>query len=195
MTNTFEKDTDSNTGGNNIYKKVIATLYEFYLSGEITAPEDYTDWFYTIRSAGPDDEIKVNINSMGGSLETAIQFMRVLGECPAKIITNVEGSCMSAATIIFLCGDEFEVTPHSLFMFHNYSSGMFGKGGELFDQAVWERKWSTDFFNFIYKDFLTSDEITNLLNNRDLWFHSEEVMERIKNLVDKRAKSQNSNTE
>lgn len=172
----------------NCVKKTIGTFYEFYLSGEILEPEEYIDWFTSIREAGELDEIKININSPGGNLDTAIQFMRVLGESPAHIITNVEGSCMSAATIIFLCGDEFEITPHSLFMFHNYSSGMFGKGGELYDQAVWERKWSTNFFNFIYKNFLSDEEIISLLNNKDLWFHSDEVNERIQKLVATRQK-------
>jgi len=39
---------------------------------------------------------------MGGNLDTAIQFIRVLGETQAEVITSVEGSCMSAATMIFL---------------------------------------------------------------------------------------------
>ena len=170
------------------FRKCSSAIYEFYLSGCITGPEDYIEWFNTIRNAGPEDEVRIYINSSGGDLNTALQFMRVLGESQATIVCSVEGSCMSAATMIFLCADVFEVTPHSLFMFHNYSGGIFGKGGEIYDQAVFEREWSKQFLQHIYKDFLTNKEIDSLLENKDLWLHSEEVTNRVEALCEAKAK-------
>jgi len=172
------------------FRKSGSAIYEFYLSGTITGPEDYIEWFNTIRSAGPQDEVKIYINSSGGDLNCALQFMRVLSETQATVICSVEGSCMSAATMIFLCADVFEVTPHSLFMFHNYSGGIFGKGGEIYDQAVFEREWSKQFLQHIYKNFLTSKEIDSLLENKDLWLHSEEVSNRVEKLCEARTKEQ-----
>jgi ATP-dependent protease ClpP protease subunit len=180
----FVLDTSISRG----FRKCTSALYEFYLSGLITGPEDYIEWFNTIRSAGDQDVVKIYINSSGGDLNTALQFMRVLSESPATIVCSVEGSCMSAATMIFLCADVFEVTPHSLFMFHNYSGGIFGKGGEIYDQAVFEREWSKQFLQYIYKDFLTSKEIDSLLENKDLWLHSEEVSNRVEALCEARSK-------
>ena len=180
----FVLDTSISRG----FRKCTSALYEFYLSGLITGPEDYIEWFNTIRSAGEQDVVKIYINSSGGDLNTALQFMRVLSESPATVVCSVEGSCMSAATMIFLCADVFEVTPHSLFMFHNYSGGIFGKGGEIYDQAVFEREWSKQFLQYIYKDFLTSKEIDSLLENKDLWLHSEEVSNRVEALCEAKAK-------
>lgn len=176
-------------GNKKSYKKVAAQLYEFYLSGAITEPEDYVEWFDTIRNATENDTVKIYINSQGGMVDTAIQFMRVLSETEAHVICSIEGSCMSAATMVFLCAQEFEITPFSLFMMHNYSGGMFGKGAELYDQAVFERKWSTEYFRFIYKDFLEEAEITSLLDNKDIWLSSNEVMERCQKLANARAKA------
>jgi len=182
----FVLDTSISRG----FRKCTSALYEFYLSGLITGPEDYIEWFNTIRNAGDQDVVKIYINSSGGDLNTALQFMRVLSESPATVVCSVEGSCMSAATMIFLCADVFEVTPHSLFMFHNYSGGIFGKGGEIYDQAVFEREWSKQFLQYIYKDFLTSKEIDSLLENKDLWLHSEEVSNRVEALCEARTKEQ-----
>lgn len=176
-------------GSKKSYKKVVAQLYEFYLSGAITQPEDYVEWFDTIRNATENDTVKIYINSQGGVVDTAIQFMRVLSETEAHVICSVEGSCMSAATMVFLCAQEFEITPFSLFMMHNYSGGMFGKGAELYDQAVFERKWSTEYFRYIYKDFLEEAEITSLLDNKDIWLTSTEVMERCQKLANARSKA------
>lgn len=86
---------------------------------------------------------------------------------------------MSAATMIFLCADGFEVSEHSMFMFHNYSGGTIGKGGEMYDNIMHERKWSEKLLRGVYTDFLTSDEIESILNNKDIWMDGEEVVKRL----------------
>lgn len=166
--------------------KSVAQVHEFYLTGEIGQPENYLEWFDTIRHAGEHDVVKIYINSYGGDLFTAIQFMRVLADTNATVICSVEGACMSAATMIFMCADNFEVTPHSVFMFHNYSGGAIGKGGEMIDQLLHERKWSERLMNEVYKYFMTDDEIKSMLENKDMWMDGESVVvrmtERIKRL-------------
>lgn len=166
-----------------ITPKPIANFYEFYISGELQNPEEYIQWFDTIRHAEEHDAVKLYINSHGGDLFTAIQFMRVLGETKATVIASVEGACMSAATMIFLCADSFEVTPHSVFMFHNYSGGTIGKGGEMIDQLQHERKWSQSLMNEIYRDFLTKEEIEHMLDNKDYWMDGHEVLKRLEKRV------------
>jgi ATP-dependent Clp protease, protease subunit len=160
-------------------------IHEFYVSGEIESPEDYIEWFDIIRSAGPNDVLKFYINSPGGDLFTAIQFMRVLDETEANIVVSVEGACMSAATLIFLCGESFEVSEHSMFMFHNYSSGVQGKGGEMYDRLAHEKVWSEKLLRDVYSDFLTEKEITSVLDNKDIWMDGEEVVKRLKAKVEK----------
>jgi ATP-dependent protease ClpP protease subunit len=159
--------------------KPVAQVHEFYLTGEITSPDDYIEWFDAIRHASEHDLVKIYINSFGGDLFTAIQFMRVLADTEASVIASVEGACMSAATMIFMCADSFEVTPHSIFMFHNYSGGTIGKGGEMIDQLQHERKWSERLLNEIYHDFMTEEEIQAMLSNKDLWMDGEEVVKRM----------------
>jgi len=169
---------DSSTAGA-ITPKVSSQIYEFYISGQIASPDTYIQWFDTIRHAKADDTIKIYINSYGGDMFTGIQFMRVLAETEALVICSVEGACMSAATMIFLCADQFEVTPHSMFMFHNYSGGTFGKGGEMYGQIQHERKWSETLLKEIYDGFLTTDEIKSLLDNKDMWMDVDEVILRM----------------
>jgi ATP-dependent protease ClpP protease subunit len=172
----------------NSFSKPVAQLHEFYLSGEIGEPEDYIDWFDTIRNASAVDTVRIYINSGGGDLYTTLQFLRVMAETEAHIVTSVEGACMSAATMIFLHGDQQEVTPHSLFMFHNYSAGVFGKGGEMYDQLQFERRWSENFMNEVYSGFLTPEEISSMMHNKDIWMTSDEVVERLTALAELAAK-------
>lgn len=180
--NSFDKLFDSTKLGN-CFSKTSSHLYEFYLSGEILDAEEYIDWFDVIRNANSTDTIRIYINSGGGDLYTTLQFLRVMSETEATIVTSVEGACMSAATMIFLHGDRQEVTPHSLFMFHNYSAGVVGKGGEMYDQLQFERKWSENFMTDVYAGFLTTEEITSMMHNKDIWMTSDEVVERLNALV------------
>lgn len=186
MTNSLDDLLDPKSGSTEFFTKNTSNSYEFYLSGEILEPENYTTWFDIIRNARAYDSIKLYINSFGGNLYTAIQFLRVMGESAGHITTSVEGACMSAATMVFLSGHSYEITPHSLFMFHNYSAGVFGKGGEMYDQLQFERAWSEHFLGEVYKDFLTDTEIQAMLHNKDIWMTSEQVLERINKLVESR---------
>ena len=163
--------------------KPAISLHTLYLTGEIESPDEYTDVFESIRMAGPSDVIKIHINSPGGDLFTAIQFMRVLKETEAKVITSVEGACMSAATLIFLAADQFEISDHSVFMFHNYSTFMYGKGGELFDGIMHDRKWSENLLRTEYEGFLNSEEVDAVLNGKDIWLDADEALERLKSFA------------
>ena len=173
------------SGVEGAFSKPLASIYEFYINGTIKESEAYVDVFDAIRHANETDIIKLYINSYGGDLFTAIQFMRVLSDTRATTIASVEGACMSAATMIFMGCDNFEVTPHSMFMFHNYSGGAFGKGGEMIDQLIHERKWSERLLTEVYKDFLTDDEIKSILDNKDIWMDGEEVVKRIETKLEK----------
>jgi ATP-dependent protease ClpP protease subunit len=170
---------------NYFHHRPVANIHEFYLVGEIKRADEYIDWFDIIRNAGKNDVVNIHINSYGGDLFTAIQMIRVLGECEGTVICSVEGACMSAATMVFLCADGFEVSGHSMFMFHNYSGGTIGKGGEMYDNIVHERKWSEKLLREIYNNFLTEDEIVSVLNNKDIWMDGDEVIERLESMKEK----------
>lgn len=163
-----------------IFNKQLINIHEFYLSGEIESADEYIQWFDTIRHAGENDVVKIYINSPGGDMFTAIQFMRTLSETAATVVMSVEGICASAATMIMLCGESFEISDHSMFMIHNYSGGTLGKGGEMLDQLQHERKWSERLLREVYKDFLSEAEITAVLDNKDIWMDGQEVAARLK---------------
>ena len=164
---------------NSFTDKPMGHVHEYYLVGEIEEPSKYTEWFNQIRHCPANDFIKIYINSAGGNLWSAIQFMRVISECKAPVMTSVEGACMSAATIVFLMSDSFEISQHSMFMFHNYSGGTMGKGGEMIDQIKHERKWSEALLKEIYSNFLKPAEIQSILDNKDIWMTGSEVISRL----------------
>jgi ATP-dependent protease ClpP protease subunit len=174
-----------------VFSRPLSELVEIYISGIIGPAEDYTEIFNKMRNLSELDFVKVHINSYGGDLFTAIQFMRVFSETSATVVCSVEGACMSAATLIFLSANKYEISSHSAFMFHNYSGFAGGKGGEMIDQLLHERTWSENLWKEVYKDFLTKEEIQSLLDNKDIWMDCNEVISRL----EKKAKTIHDKTE
>jgi ATP-dependent protease ClpP protease subunit len=105
--------------------------------------------------------------------------MQALSETEARILVSVEGACMSAATLIFLMADEYMITDHSMFLFHNYSAGTAGKGGEMYRGILHEHKWSANLFKDMYSDFLTESEIKDMLEDKDIWMDATQVLDRL----------------
>lgn len=172
-------------GGKGQYSKAKGMVHEFYLNGAIGEADDYLDWLDVIRHAGQNDDIIVHINSPGGSLFTALQLMNAMAESEATITAQVEGACMSAATMIMLCADRFMLSPHAMFMFHNYSGGTIGKGGEMWENIKFERSWSKKFLHEVYDTFLTKKEIDSMLDGKDVWLTADQVADRLKKRRDK----------
>jgi ATP-dependent protease ClpP protease subunit len=175
---------------NDLYtEKPLGTLYDIYIIGEIDEADEYVEVFEKIRNAGEFDVIKLHINSPGGYLHTAIQFMRCLQESGARIIASVEGECASAATLLMLGASSYEISDHSLILLHSYSGGLSGKGHELRDRSRFDELWSEKLFADVYKDFLTPDEIKQMIDGKDFWFNSEETITRLRKRQEIRVKA------
>jgi ATP-dependent protease ClpP protease subunit len=65
------------------------------------------------------DTINVHINSMGGLTSEGLAIYNTLKNHSAKIITMVDGFACSAASLIFMAGDERIMGDASLLMIHN----------------------------------------------------------------------------
>ena len=163
----------------NAYQRPVANILDLYLTGAITDAKDYQDWNQMMRAAGENDAVYLHINSNGGEIFSAIQLMRTMQETPATVIASVEGMCMSAATLIFLTADVCEISEHSHFMFHTYSSGNWGKGSEQLAGVMADDKWARHLFNTVYKGFLEPKEIKEMIDGKDFWMNPAEVNKRL----------------
>ena len=163
----------------NAYQRPVANIYDLYLTGAIGDAKDYQDWNQMMRSATENDVVYIHINSNGGEIFTAIQLMRTMQETQATVIASVEGMCMSAATLLFLTADVCEVSEHSHFMFHTYSSGNWGKGSEQLANVMADDKWARHLFNTVYKGFLDPKEMESMIDGKDLWMNPAEVGKRL----------------
>lgn len=160
---------------------ITVTFHHFYIVGQIDDKVDrYIDMINTIKMAEMHDKIYICLNTPGGSLQTTIQIISAMQQSQAEIITVLEGEVSSAGTIIFLSGHNHIVNDNCSFMIHNISSITSGKGAEVRSSMKFMDEYFKKIAHSVYKDFLTDDEINDVLNDKDIWMDSEEVKERLK---------------
>jgi len=78
-------------------------------------------------------ELYLHITSYGGSLHEAYLAYDLIKKSTIKINTIVEGYAASAATIMSIAGHRRLITPTSIMLIHQLSTGMYGKYEELKD--------------------------------------------------------------
>lgn len=79
--------------------------------------------------------IQVNINSYGGEVAEGLAIYNALKNHPAKVITRCDGFACSAASVIFMAGEERLMNEASLLMIHNAWTSASGNAKELRKQA------------------------------------------------------------
>lgn len=151
----------------------------YYLVEPISDPFQYAEMIHEIRNAGEADQIKIHLNNTGGNVATGIQIINAIRESAATVTTVLDGEAYSMAAILFLCGDQQQVGDHGQLMFHDYSSGLGGKGNEQLAAVLSTAKWFGKLMKEVCSPFLSDEEISDILNGRDLWMDSDEVIERL----------------
>ena len=165
-------------------KEMSSTLYEYYLVDDIGEPSDYIEICDVLRSASPNDEVLIRINSGGGSLATANMLVNAIRESQAHVRGFIESTCASAATLVYLACHSYSLSDDADMMIHTSSSMYGGKEHEQHSYVTFSRKKIHKMMRNRYAGFLTDVEIENVLNGQDYYFDSEEITERLENFTE-----------
>ena len=147
---------------------------------EINTIKTITEELNRIKSLNS-KKILIKINSLGGDCDSALTIYDALKDHKAKITTQANGYIASAATIIFMAGEERKVSKNSLFLVHKCSSWAWGNENELEATLDMQRKTNERILS-IYADGCTKskEEISALMeenNGTGKWIAADEVMD------------------
>ncbi len=134
-----------------------------------------------LRGASKDDKLELRINSDGGLVNEGKQFYNLLQEkFHNRCIAYLDNRGYSMAALIFCMAKRRVIYPYSDIMFHNYSSGYRGKGGEIVSRVEHTDKDLIRFFKYLVveKGFLTPQEFENMLIGQDYWMDAKEMCKR-----------------
>lgn len=156
----------------------VLGIYNAYLTGDIVEPFAYNELCYVLEQAAEGEKVYLHINTYGGHIDSAFKIIAAIKRCEATVVARLTGTVASAGTIITLTCDEVEVEDFTSFMIHNYSTGAQGKGHEIVDYINFADKDLKKTFTHIYKDFLTTREINEVLKGKDMWLSTEDIRKR-----------------
>ena len=124
----FQFAKENNIATIKIYGDIVD---EAFCEGETSA----LSFAQELDSLGDVQEIKVYINSYGGSVSQGIAIHNQLKNHPAKVTTVCDGFACSIASVIFLAGDERIMNNSSILMIHNPWTMMAGNANEFRKEA------------------------------------------------------------
>ncbi len=146
-----------------------------YLYGEITSPEDYTNVLGVLEDCSEDDLVVLKISSGGGDLNTALELYDAIKKCKATVKGIINSDCSSAASMIFLACDEWEVGPFAHMLVHEVSYGLYGKHSDNVDAMVSYQAHFNNILSYIYHGFLSKDDLVDIARGKQLYLTSDEI--------------------
>lgn len=152
-----------------------------YITDTIEAPSMYNELCHKLRTASTFDTFTLHINTPGGMLDSAFMITDAIKRSQAKVTASLTGTVASAGTLITLACDDVYIAPHTSFMIHNYSAVIGGKGGEIKSRQEHTDKALTNAFGEFYSGFLTQKEIKEVIDGKDMWMGTDEVLNRLAN--------------
>lgn len=161
---------------------ITINSYDIILDGPIQGPEYYRQAFHVLRNAREGERINVIISSPGGRLDSAITFINLFKETEAEVLAVIEGEAHSAASMIALSAHGVHVKPYASMMIHHASFGSGGTVQNVMDHVNFTSKQTERLIRDVYKQFLTEEEISEVIRNREIWLTDEEIGERLENM-------------
>lgn len=125
------------------------------------------------------DEIRVRINSYGGSVSDGIAIYTALRSHGARIVTSAEGVAASIASLIFMAGEDREIADSARLMIHAPWAVAAGNATELREVAEqldgWSRSMASSYARATGK---TVDDVLSdwLADGKDHWYGADEAV-------------------
>ncbi len=149
--------------------RIVSQHIEYRLYDDISDFSDYDEIFDELPALNRADRVTIKINSGGGRIDVGHMIVQAIQNTEAFVSCVVEHASYSMASVIALAGDELIMQPHSLLMFHNYSTGMGGKAGELIQGALASDEYIKNIMEHVCTPFLSREEMRQIAQDRDIY--------------------------
>ena len=171
------------------FRKVNESETELFIYGDIRKKDWIDKWFGTGEDATDAFSLKdalaavdtpnltVRINSYGGSVSEGLAIYSLLSEFKGHLKTIVDGFACSAASVIFMAGQERVVPENGLLMIHNAWTEARGDSNAMKKVAEDLEKITQPSVNiYVNKTGLSEEKVKEMMD-REEWITSKEAYE------------------
>ena len=149
-----------------------------YLNDVIEDSSYYQEFTEICAVLTEEDNIALFIDSPGGYMSGGQMITRALRNTLAYSVAIVVDQAASMASILALSCDDLYMHPYSYLMIHMVSYGSGGKDHEVAAHVEFTSKKAKEYVRDVYKDFLTEQEIEDVIRGGDIYLDDTQVMER-----------------
>lgn len=172
-----------------LVSEISSKVYEHYFDYALEDFELARQLCTLLRGVEEHDTVIIRINSIGGRFDVAAQIINAIKECRGGVVGVIEQECASAATMIFLACNQWQVQPWGEMMIHNASYGAYGKAHEISARVRASDEALPEMFKEIYEGFLSEEEIENVIKGQDIYLTKEQILDRLDSVIEIRSKS------
>ncbi len=171
----------------NLVKNEDTGENELRIAGPITMEQGFWDWLFdkpdrsatalekAIKSMKGD--VTVWINSNGGEVFAASVIYTALKNHKGKITVKIDGSAISAASVIAMAGDEILMSPTSILMIHNPWTFAEGEAKDMQKAIDLLNEVKESILNaYTKKTKLSKAEISKLMDE-ETWMSADKAIE------------------
>ena len=155
--------------------------YRVYIGPFFEQKKGLHSVFNELREAKENDYLEFMINSGGGFVQEGMQFFNIMLEkFSGRTVAYLDNYGYSMGAMLFSMASKRVIYPYSDFMYHNYSGGAAGKGGDVKARVDHVQKRLNSFFHdvIVKQGFLTEDEFAQMLVGQDYWMDAKELCKR-----------------
>jgi ATP-dependent protease ClpP protease subunit len=131
---------------------------------------------YSIDYDNKPPNIYLHINSNGGDLLSSFSVIDTIINSNIPIISIIEGSAASAATLIAMVCKERYITENSFMLIHQLSSGIIGKYEDIKYEYINDAKLMKLLYNLYIKYTKMTLNKLKILLKKDIWLTSNECI-------------------
>lgn len=121
--------------------------------------------------------IKIFINSDGGSVDTVLHIIDMIGLSKTPIYTIGMGRVYSAGGLLLMAGHKRYIFPHTSCLIHDGSSGAIGSIGKMLDNLEFTKELEKRMKEYILSSTKITEEVYDRNYRRDWFMFSEEMIE------------------
>lgn len=153
---------------------------DVYLDEPIVELPYYRGLLQYLRNMNEHDQLRIWIDTPGGSLDSALALIDGIQNCKGEVITIVTGNAASAGSLIALSSPNLVLGDRARFFIHAASYGVgFSKQSDIETYVESNKSLLREVMKEAYSGFLSEEEMELLFIGKDFYFRGEELEERV----------------
>jgi ATP-dependent protease ClpP protease subunit len=155
-------------------------IYKLFIGDFSDDSNDLHPFFNTLAKADFGDLLEFHIDSNGGSVNEGKLFFNTINNFDKENVAAFLNTGYSMGALLFCMPDIRIVHEFSDLMFHDYSSVLYGKAGDMETSHNHNSKHIRNFFKrfTLDKGFMSSEEFEQMLIGKEFWMDTEEMCKR-----------------